>query len=267
MKHVPLGQHPPLDIKDDCMPDLRLRVPASRPPLPEATLAAALKRTEAAHIPAQREQLNALAWFVELAQWLELHNTDLRHMSPADILTKQEEFAALERQLQVRHSPPLPSKMDLRLLSIGVKDALDDLRHKHETRLGPFFMSVHIVLPTKPSSANPVDRARDVSDFNRAIGAPSFLQDRAEGRNGLMREFAGLLKKYLTSIRCCPGCEMVFVQPRKNAEYCSRKCQNKHYMQTERDIANEKKRAAEALKLKRKTHKKGRAPHGTKTHR
>jgi hypothetical protein len=47
---------------------------------------------------------------------------------------------------------------------------------------------------------------------------------------------SGLLQHELDNVLgLCPRCSSIFVKPRKQARYCSRKCQNTHCMQLWRD--------------------------------
>lgn len=249
MNTLPLHQHPPLHIGNDRLVEDPLDAPEYHPPLPEATLAAALVRTEADAGHALLGQLNALAWFVKLSHTVLTLGLEAAKLSPADVLAKQEEFAALERHLQVRQSPPLPSELDLWTVCISARDTLLELFQTGRTRLSPGYTYVDMELPGTPG-----DRARTHEDFNHGMGNPSFKTDGAVGKNGLIREFQALLTKYGSALRYCPRCKMLFVKPRKNAEYCSRDCQNAHYMKTMREKAKAKP-------------KKGGTHHGTKSKR
>lgn len=217
-------------------------------PLSEPTIQQALRRIGATHLPVQRGKRNVLKWFVDLAQ------TDLNDITPAATQAKLEEFAALERHmgLGARYSPPLAGRGDLRHLREETDKYLTELVDSGIVRLGPFSMWIYIAIPKKLGRTVPEGHPGSDSLDTQAIGT-----------HGLLREMAVLLKEYATSVVRCPRCKEMFVKPRKNADYCTRNCQNAHYMQTVRDSQPKRSAATRPPKCSAKA-KKGGRNHGKK---
>ncbi|MEP6936109.1 MAG: hypothetical protein ABI988_19565, partial [Nitrospirota bacterium] len=176
-------------------------------------------RIGANHLPRRQGDLNVLDWFLKLAQ------TNFKASSPAETLSKREEFAALERGFELQLNPYLPSTGDVYLLSAMVSNTFKDLIEDGWVEIGPIYTFVRIDLPRLSEPGIP-----------KTTSKPSAAVTKQIGGNGLHNEMAFLLKKYAASVARCPRpcCNKIFVQPRKNARYCSRSCQNAHYMQLAR---------------------------------
>jgi hypothetical protein len=190
----------------------------SPPPLDSEVAESALRRIGAAAQPPRLGRLNTMTWFVELTQ------ANLSAYTPAEMLAKQEEFAALERYLGVNLSPRLAKREDVEQLKLEAGKALLELLNTGFITLGPFQMTVSIWVRSKhPQGQN-----------HQAIEASSCERKDDRGRQGLFREMAFLLKEFAPAIARCPRCARIFVKPRVNAEFCSRTCQNTLYMQKRR---------------------------------
>lgn len=225
MKTIPLGQNPPLD------------------------LVAALEK---ARTRMGLGPWNRMAWFVKLA------NTKVEAWSSGDIQNLQEECAVIRRE-------PLflsPAQADRkRYLRTGggmgsASPTLLDLKNIHEAiaprlrHLADLTDAADDVVTFGLVALNRTIQFRKTNEAQRQAGwAPHVISETVDVTGGswpneFLLRAAQLLETFVDSIRRCPrpGCEMIFVQPRKNAVYCSRSCQNKHYMQTVR--ASPKKRSA-----------------------
>lgn len=185
----------------------------------EPTIEGALHRIGAAHLPERRGKLNVLQWFVSLTQ------VDFALKSPGEILQLQEESAALQAHLWGEPEPSLPSIPEMETLRDKVCFHLTELQDKGGTVLGPFTMTIHVLLPSRFA----LPGAEDFWNRMKRRGVVS--TERKETMfSSLLREMGTLLRQFAPLVARCPRCSKFFVKPRANAGYCSRQCQNAHYM-------------------------------------
>ena len=211
--------------------------------LQESAIEPALRRVGALQSHARLAKLKILGWFVEFAQM------DLTASSPAAVLVKQEEYAALQRHFWHEAKSVIPPAWELAESQKTIAFHLFELLDKGSTSMGPFRFHIIIQLPGKLGAPIPESHSGVVS---------------AEVRRGthtrIHHAMAELLREFAPFILRCPRCKTIFVKPRANAEYCSRRCQNADYMQRERQrILEEQKKLAEQKELEksRRQQKKG----------
>jgi len=207
--------------------------------LQESAIEPALRRVGALQGHARLAKQKILGWFVEFAQM------DLMASSPAAVMVKQEEYAALQRHLWHEAKPVIPPAWELAESQKTIAFHLCELLDKGSTSMGPFRFHVIIQLPGKLGATIPESHSGVVS---------------AEVRRGthtrIHHAMAELLREFASFVLRCPRCKTIFVKPRANAAYCSRRCQNADYMQKIRDEEKEGK--------KRSIRKKGGKRHGKK---
>ena len=224
------------------MKSVLTEVPEPLPPpdiLQESAIEPALRRVGALQGHARLAKLKVLGWFVEFAQM------DLAASSPAEVLAKQEEYAALQRHFWHEAKPAIPPAWELAESQKTIAFHLFELLDKGSTSMGPFRFHIIIQLPGKLGATIPEGHSGVVSAEVRR--GPHTKNHHAMAEQ--LREFAPFVLR-------CPRCKTIFVKPRANAEYCSRRCQNADYMQHIRDEDKKPK--------KRSTRKKGGNRHGKK---
>lgn len=185
----------------------------------EPTIEGALHRIGAAHLPERRGKLNVLQWFVNLTQ------VDFARKSPGEVLQLQEESAALQTHLWGEPKPSLPSIAEMEMLKEKVCHHLTELLDKGGTVLGPFSMTITVLLPRRFR----VPGAEEFWEKMKRRGVVS-AETTEQTFSGLLREMGTHLRQFAPLVARCPRCSKFFVKPRANADYCSRQCQNAHYM-------------------------------------
>jgi endogenous inhibitor of DNA gyrase (YacG/DUF329 family) len=212
--------------------------------LQESAIEPALRRVGALQGHVRLAKLKILGWFVEFAQM------DLAASSPAELLTKQEEYAALQRYFWHEQKPAIPPSWELAESQKTIAFHLFELLDKGSTAVPRASRHIIIQLPEKLGYKPPEGHSGIVSATGRR-GTP---------HTNIREKMGELLEEYATFILRCPRCKTIFVKPRANAEYCSRRCQNADYMQRERQrILEEQKKLAEQKELEksRRQQKKG----------
>ena len=186
-------------------------------PLPESIIPLALNRIGASHLPIRLGRVNVFRWFVELSQ------LDLNKLSPADFLAKREEYGALQRHLWNSPSPYMPPPYDLERLKSDASRHLIEFVDRGGTQMGPFTVYI-LAWNTEFYGKRPAWSKTGVEGFEQKAGRAKRM----------LREMGELLREFGASLLRCPHCTRIFVKPRANADYCSRSCQNAHYMQERR---------------------------------
>lgn len=219
------GSYPPLE------PDELLN---------ERVIPLALNRIGADHLPVRLGRLNVFRWFVEFSQ------LDLSKLSPAAILAKREEYGALQRHLWSAPHPYMPPAFDLEELKRDASRHLIEFVDRGHTQLGPFTVYI-LAWNAEVHGKRPPWSKTGVEGGERRAGRVKRM----------LREMGELLREFGASMLRCPRCTRVFVKPRANANYCSRSCQNAHYMENVRRAEKDRKES--------RISKKGGNAHGEKT--
>ena len=162
-----------------------------------------------------------MSWYVELARM------DLTKLRPGDLLNLQGEFAS-RRQLLSLCDPTPPTRSEIERVQAAIMPHLERLADGKDTTIGPFRMHrvVEFYWLLKKS----------VKSDKRASGTDRYFQTRivtyelpqenyGEHVGTFLTNMADLLETYGRSIRRCPKCGRIFLQFRRTARYCSRKCQ------------------------------------------
>ena len=177
-------------------------------------------------------------WYAELIK------KDLGKMTPGEVLALQEEFRALKRILWLPFGKGsqfslLPPVAEMKATQSLVAKHLQELADKGETTLGPFQLKTHVISPAHAFR----DRYKGMEPSAlRQLAGVDHKTDLLSG-NGLVYYLAELLKTFGGSIRRCPHCSTIFLQFRRNAQYCGRKCQSVAVMRKKRSVAKAKPRA------------------------
>lgn len=192
------------------------------------------------------EQLN---WYVEMTK------RDIRRLSPKHLKELQKEFTVLNKALWYPQAKCLfPSKAIMSRLQSVIRKHLEELSDSGHTKMGPFRLCVEV--------ERPLSRLKDsFGGFTKKelaeIDGHTHQTILISG-NGLLFHLSELLKKYGGSMRRCPHCSNLFLQFRRSATYCSRKCQSIAAMKAIRSVQPQKK-----AKGRNEKHKKG-IHHGEK---
>jgi hypothetical protein len=168
--------------------------------------------------PSPWHQMN---WYVELARM------DLAKLRPGDLLNLQGEFVSIMQLLMLCDpTPPTPSEIEG--VQAAIRPHLERLADRKDTTIGPFTMHrvIEFIWLTKKA----------VKSDKRASGIDRYFQTRiatyelpqenyGEHVGTFLTNMADLLQTFGRSIRRCPKCGLIFLQFRRTAWYCSRKCQ------------------------------------------
>ncbi len=204
------------------------------------------------------DRWDQMAWFVKLA------NTDMAALTPGDIQNLQDQCEAI-RRVPISFYP-IPSDRKRYPFHGGwgasASPTLRDLQNIHDT----IALRLNKLADGEKVSFGPIQVTHTISfrksnEAEQRAGYPPYLiSPYAVLRSGSQSwpdEFvlraAQLLETYVDSIRRCPHCKDVFLQLRRNANYCGPACYSVAGMRRLR----EEQRAQKELKLKQKTHRKG----------
>ena len=183
-------------------------------------------------------------WFVELAQ------EDLRNISQGDLLNLQEELVALVRtSCRITNAEP-PKLSQVKQLQHDISGHLNDLLERGQTQFSHIQICSWIVCPKKAFSVQrmlaqgmsaPPPRSPDV--FHWDVIQPKKPSQLV--KTCALHFFNQLLKlkMHADSIARCAHCARIFLQFRRNARYCSRRCQSVAAM---RVIRNKEKQQTKA---------------------
>lgn len=157
----------------------------------------------------QRSEWDQLNWYVEFA------GKNPEQISQGEFLTLKEELRAIERTLvrKLVGSESLPEPTDEEILQLHsfFKTRLSALADAGWISFDPFQIVVSI----------------NYHGWFEHLG----------GRRWLEHHFVELLKQFGPAVLRCPydQCGKLFLQPRSNASYCSRQCQNRAAMRKLRE--------------------------------
>jgi len=169
------------------------------------------------------ERLN---WYVQLI------TRRLDCVSGGELLMLQEEFGALERTLRGNDKSVKPSLEAIKGFQNSVKRYLECLVDDDKTTLGPFLVSIEVSLPR--AAAERGERNKDgISMLFRSKDRTTSTLNRITSRQTvkemepcLLYHMAQLLAQFGASLKRCNHCLRIFLQSRRHAAYCGRKCQS-----------------------------------------
>ncbi len=146
--------------------------------------------------------------------FIRLANTDVRQLRAGDFLNLQEDYLEFFSLGYIKIEPLNVDQFAS--LQKTLSKHLYELMDQGKTVLGPFGSRIIATrLPAKISNSE--ERV-----IFCCMNVPTDLTDLDKF---FIHEFAKLLEKYGSLLRKCPHCDRIFIQLRKNAIYCDRKCQ------------------------------------------
>lgn len=197
-------------------------------------------------------------WFIGLA------NNNLEQLSEGENLTLQEDFSVLMKAHCDWVNAKLPTHSEMLEVQRIVRHHLSELADKGLTVLPETPIRHCLSYPRRMAILQtlaigvPVNLPKETPDCmtQHLIGLVSF--------NNLVYFMGHLLEKVGKLVLRCPHCRNIFLQWRRNQEYCSRSCQSVSVMQRRR--AEAKAKAAQIAKGKKRASQpgKGVASHGKK---
>ena len=198
-----------------------------------------------------------VGWFVRLAR------TDLDKASPGDLLSLKEEFVALQK-VRLRVQTDLPEDEAVGNVQRYVRTHLGELADQGFTFLPEIPIQQRIEYPdiaikqlALRAGYQPSPQATGLPDCMSFLHAPPGI--------GLVAVMGQLLATVGKLIVRCPHCRNIFLQSRRNQEYCGRSCQSIAVMQRRRaETKAQTTQKATAKKSVSKTSGKGEAQHGKK---
>ena len=145
--------------------------------------------------------------------FIRLANTDVRKLRAGDFLNLQEDLLKFFSLgfLDIKDQPPNVDEFES--LQKTLSKHLYELMDKGKTALGPFGSTIVAMRHTAKISDSEEKAIFSCTNF------PTDLD------KFYIHEFAKLLEKYGSLLSKCPHCGRIFIQLRKNAMYCDRKCQ------------------------------------------
>lgn len=187
-------------------------------------------------------------WYVKLA------NMDFDKLTEGERLSLREEFWGIKHTLWLDKDNPEPIANEIKGIQRNVAKHLSELADQGKTEFGPFHLRITVECPV-------VEFKEMYQDLR-----PEHLRQMHGGHHdtdlisggGFLYYMTQLLQEFGGSIRRCPHCNKIFLQARKNAVYCTRKCQSVAFMRQKRAAAKEK----VALKRGRARSLKRRLRHG-----
>ena len=176
-------------------------------------------------------------WYVGLAQ------KDLQSISSGDFLNLQEELVALVRTLYRHDNPEPPKRVQIKRLQLAISRHLSELLERGQTKFAPFKIVSWIVCLKKAASIGgmPALPPESPGIFTWDTVRPKTTSQLVE--TSALHWFNQLLKQHADSIGRCVHCDKIFLQFRRNARYCSRRCQSVAAM---RVIRNKEKQQTKA---------------------
>jgi len=146
--------------------------------------------------------------------FIRLANTDVRQLRAGDFLNLQEDYLEFFSLGLIKIEPLNVDQFES--LQKTLSKHLYELMDKGKTVLGPF--ESKIVAMRQPAK---------ISDSEERVifTCMNFPTDLTDLDKFFIHEFAMLLEKYGSLLSKCPHCGRIFIQLRKNAMYCDRKCQ------------------------------------------
>ena len=204
-------------------------------------------------------KVHELDWFVRFAR------IDLDKATQGDLLSLQEEFVAL-LTAHFRDSPQsMPPREQIIEIQRTVRNHLNSLADKGMAGLPPPPGTLWITYPRIAAKLSVgASAGAKMEEFSRMLDIVSHRAASGDPGN-LVSVLGELLEKAGKPIVRCPHCRTIFLQSRRNQEYCSRSCQSVAVMKKRRAEAKAKtKRKRTARKPGPKTSARGGSRHGTK---
>lgn len=197
-----------------------------------------------------------IGWFIRLAR------ADLDKASPGDLLSVKEEFVAMQK-VHLRVHTDLPEDEVVGNVQRIVRKNLEELADQGFTFLPEIPVRQRIEYPhimeklTLRGSYEPDPQGNSLPDSLSFLHAPPGI--------GLVAVMGQLLATVGKLIVRCPHCRNIFLQSRRNQDYCGRSCQSVAIMQWRRAEAKaQTTKKATAKKSVSRTSGKGEARHGKK---
>lgn len=204
------------------------------------------------------DRWDQMAWFVKLA------NTAMATLTPGDIQNLQDQCEAI-RKVPIPFRPipsdrkrypfqswwgasASPTLRDLQNIHDAIAPRLNDLANGANVSFGP----IEVTHTTRFQKSNEAEQQAGYPPHRISPCAVLRAGSQSWPDEFVLRA-ALLLETYVDGIRRCPHCTKVFLQLRRNANYCGPACYSVAGMRRVR----EEQRAQKALKLKLKTHRKG----------
>ena len=172
--------------------------------------------------------------------FIRLANTNVRQLRAGDFLNLQEDYMEFFSLGFIKFEPPNVDQFES--LQKTLSKHLYELMDQGKTVLGPF--ESKIVAMRQPVKISDSEERVIFTCMNWHTDYDKFY----------IHEFAKLLEKYGSLLSKCPHCSQIFLQLRKNAMYCDRKCQRVAVM---RKIRAKQINAVEDDSKKRKKSRRG----------
>jgi len=195
---------------------------------------------------------NKMQWYVAFA------NRDLTRLTPGDLLNLQEEIRAIAWQaFRSNRTNEPPTLSQIVQLKEAVHRVLYDLLRTTEATYGPVAVTLRVTNweDFDDEGKWSTTTVRPIGGFEVTGRESKLYQDE------LMAHMFSLLWRWGLWLKQCPKCWTIFLQFRRHAKYCSRKCQSIAFMRNKR--ASERgeskslqirKKAGAKPKLKEKSH-------------
>ncbi len=199
-------------------------------------------------------------WFLRFARM------DLDNASPGDLLSLEEDFWALSAAHFGSSPKSKPTREEIIEIQRTVRNHLTDLADQRKTELPVLSGCLWILYPRLEANLS-VGESTSAETKEWVLKQPDIVSHRAAGGNptNLISLLGELLEKAGKPIVRCPHCRTIFLQSRRNQEYCSRSCQSVAVMQARRAKAKaQTKRKTTARKPGPKTSARGGSRHGKK---
>ena len=185
-----------------------------------------------------------MAWFVQFS------TLDFDNISDGDLLNVQEEVCAIS--LLYGSRPPskkLITRQQMKLPQKEIASYLEDFVQKEAVLLGPF--SYKLWVGRVPSGLDitklKMPLTNDQFTDSMIITRHVMVDNDTEGGPlpFLRYHFAKLLPEFANSLLPCPKCQKIFLKFRRHATFCSRACQSRAAMETNRAKKKKEKLAAQ----------------------
>lgn len=166
---------------------------------------------------------NIVNWFIRLAR----AQKPLREMAASELELLKLEYRALQEEALPYYENAVTVDM-LEKFRDTIRRHLEEYADKRQTTLGPFTLTRFVYQP-KPGDRDRIHRGQSVF-----VGT---LLEPGNGQ-GLLHLLSVLLERIDLAVLRCPQCHHVFLQPRRDARFCSRRCQANFSARIQRERAN-----------------------------
>lgn len=174
------------------------------------------------------EELN---WFLRFA------NLDVGRASHGELLTIQEDLAVIIKVHNLYYTPHLPTRDEILELHALLRKHLAELADEGKSLFPEVVIRQWIIYPRHHARI----RARSTGKLDEV---PSHIADCVTSDNPtarslvyMVRLVGRLIEKSKGLVMRCPHCQNLFLQGRRNQEYCGRVCQSVAVMQRLRSAA------------------------------